>query len=90
MGAICVVGDSDSHGGAVTSGSTRTTVAGISVAHVGSSVSPDPIKGHTGKSIVGHAATGRTTVGGKAVAGNGAPVSCGASVIASNNRSFVG
>lgn len=90
MGAICVVGDSDSHGGAVTSGSTRTTVAGIPVAHVGSSVSPDPIKGHTGKSIVGHAATGRTTVSGKAVAGNGAPVSCGASVIAGNNRSFVG
>lgn len=90
MGAVCVVGDSDSHGGAVTSGSSRTTVAGISVAHVSSSVSPDSIVGHTGKSITGHAATGRTTVPGGAVAGNGAPVSCGASVIASNNRTTVG
>lgn len=89
MGAICVVGDSDSHGGAVTSGSARTTVAGIPVAHVGSSVSPDPIKGHSGKSITGPAASGRTTVGGKEVAGNGAPVSCGALVVASNNRSTV-
>nr|DAH08914.1 MAG TPA: hypothetical protein [Caudoviricetes sp.] len=90
MGAVCVVGDPDSHGGAVTSGSSRTTVAGIPVAHVGSSVSPDPIPGHSGKSITGHAATGRTTVGGQAVAGNGAPVSCGASVNATHNRTFVG
>ena len=90
MGAVCVVGDVDSHGGSVISGSARTTVAGSKVAHVGSSVSPDPIPGHTGKSITGHAATGRTTVGGQAVAGNGAPVSCGASVIAANNRTTVG
>lgn len=89
MGAVCVVGDSDSHGGTVTSGSSRTTVAGSNVAHIGSSVSPDPKPGHSGKSIVGHAATGRTTVGGKEVAGNGAPVSCGAAVIASNNRTTV-
>ena len=90
MGAVCVVGDADSHGGSVTSGSARTTVAGSNVAHVGSSVSPDQIPGHNGKSITGHAATGRTTVGEQAVAGNGAPVSCGASVIAANNRTTVG
>lgn len=90
MGAVCTVGDSDSHGGVVTSGSSRTTVAGINVAHVGSSVSPDPRPGHSGKSITGHAATGRTTTSGKAVAGNGAPVSCGATVIASHSRTTVG
>ena len=50
---------------------------GIPVAHVGSSVSPDPIKGHSGKSITGPAASGRTTVGGKEVAGNGAPSAAG-------------
>ena len=85
MGAVLVVGDGDSHGGAVVSGSARTTVSGIRVAHVGSSVSPDPLR-HSGKSIVGPAASGKTTVGGQAVAANGAPVSCGASVGASHNR----
>jgi uncharacterized Zn-binding protein involved in type VI secretion len=86
MGAVLVVGDPDSHGGAVTSGSSRTTVAGINVAHVGSSVSSDPRPGHSGKSIVGPAASGKTTVGGIAVAGNGAPVSCGATVSATHSR----
>jgi uncharacterized Zn-binding protein involved in type VI secretion len=86
MGAVLVIGDPDSHGGAVTSGSQRTTVAGIPVAHVGSSVSPDPRKGHNGKSIVGPAASGKTTVGGAQVAANGAPVSCGASVSATHSK----
>lgn len=86
MGAVLTIGDSDSHGGAVVSGDSRTTVAGIPVAVVGSSVSPDPIPGHSGKSIVGPAASGKTTAGGKPLAGSGAPVSCGASVSASHSK----
>ena len=79
MAAVLVIGDPDSHGGAVTSGSSRTTVNGIPVAHVGSSVSPDPLPGHSGK----------TTVGGKKVAGSGAGVSCGATVSATNHKTTV-
>ena len=79
MAAVLVIGDPDSHGGAVTSGSSRTTVNGIPVAHVGSSVSPDPLPGHSGKTIVG----------GKKVAGSGAGVSCGATVSATNHKTTV-
>lgn len=89
MAAVLVIGDPDSHGGAVTSGSSRTTVNGIPVAHVGSSVSPDPIPGHSGKTIVSPAASGKTTVGGKAVAGAGAGVSCGATISATNHKTTV-
>ena len=86
MGAVLVIGDPDSHGGSVASGDARTTVAGIPTAFVGSSVTPDGRPGHSGKSIVGPAASGRTTVGGRMLAGNGAPVSCGASVSATHSR----
>lgn len=90
MTPVCVVGDPDSHGGNITSGSSKTTVAGISVALVGSSVSPDPYKGHNGKSITSHGATGKTTSGGKAVAGQGGSVSCGATIIATNSKTTIG
>ena len=86
MGSVLTIGDPDNHGGAVISGSTRTMVAGIGVAHVGSSVTPDPIPYHTGKSITGPAASGKTRVGGVALAGHGAPVSCGASVMATHHK----
>lgn len=89
MGMVLVVGDQDSHGGAVTSGSSQTTVNGIPVAHVGSTVSPDPLPGHSGKTITSPAASGKTTVGGKAVAGSGAGVSCGATISATNNKTSV-
>ena len=90
MTPVCVIGDPDSHGGAITSGASKTTVAGIPVAVVGSSVSPDPYKGHNGKSVIGHGATGKTTAGGAAVAGQGGSVSCGASIIATNNKTTIG
>lgn len=89
MGAVLVIGDPDSHGGAITSGSASTTVAGIGVAFVGSSVSPDPKKGHSGKTIVGPAASGKTQVGGKPLAGNGAPVSCGATITATHSKTVL-
>ena len=89
MGAVLIIGDPDNHGGAVVSGSSRTFVAGIGVAHVGSSVSPDPRPGHSGKNIVGPAASGKTIVGGVALAGNGAPVSCGAAVSATNSKTVL-
>lgn len=90
MSNTCIVGDPDSHGGTITSGAARTTLGGIPVAHIGSTVSPDPIPGHSGKTIVSSATSGRTTVGGIPVAADGAGVSCGATISASASRTQIG
>ena len=85
MSAVLVIGDPDTHGGNVASGDSRTTVACIPVALLGSSVTPDGLPGHSGKVIVGVAASGRTTAGGIPVAASGAPVNCGANVTATHS-----
>ena len=89
MPAVVVVGDKDSHDAPVTSGSAKTTVAGIQVATVGSTVASDKL-GHSGKTITSHGNTGKTTVGGQAIATTGAKVSCGATVTATHNKTTAG
>ena len=88
MTAVAVIGDSDSHGGSVTSGSSKTFVAGIGVATVGSEVSPDPIPGHVNKTITSPGNSGKTTVEGKQIASEGALVSCGATINTSHNKTL--
>lgn len=88
MPAVCVIGDPDSHGGSITGGASGTTVHGIPAAYVGASVSPDPIPGHSGKSIVGPGCSGKTLVlgGSKPMVTTGGAVSCGASVTATGSK----
>lgn len=82
MGAVILVGDRSSHGNVCTSGASITNIGGTKIAFVSSAVSADP-RPHGANSIVGPAASGITKCEGHAVAGNGAPTGCGASMIAS-------
>lgn len=88
MAYVCVVGDPDSHGGSITSGDGKLTIQGNVVAIVTSSVSPDPIPGHSGKSVTGPGHGRNITIHGKKVIVSGAPVSCGASTVASLQSKF--
>ena len=62
--SVIVIGDVSSHGNVATSGASRTTVGGIPVCFVGSSVSGDP-HDHGPNSIVSPGNAGKVIVGGK-------------------------
>lgn len=89
MPLAAVLGDLDSHDAPVLEGDSSTLIAGKPATYVGAAVDNDKKK-HTGKTIVASGTSGKTTVGGKALAANGATVSCSATIIASaTSQTFV-
>ena len=82
---IVVVGDVSSHGNVVQIGSSKTKAGGIMIAYVGIGVSGDPHK-HGPNNIAGPNTRSITKFGGAAVAANGAPTACGASMGTSNTK----
>lgn len=76
--AVALLGDTSSHGGAVTSASPSTKVEGIAVARVGDSF-VCPI--HGGQTIT--SGSPRWKAEGRPVARTGSSISCGATLIGS-------
>ena len=81
-------GDSHSHGGSVTEGSSVTTVGGIGLTYVGAS-GTCPKKGHNNVSVASSGNRNVTTVGGRVAASTGASMTCGGSVNGSGTRTSI-
>ena len=81
--AIVVVGNVSSHGNVVQAGSSKTKAGGIMIAYVSIGVSGDGLL-HGPNNIAGPNTRSITKFGGKAVAANGAPTACGASMGTTN------
>jgi uncharacterized Zn-binding protein involved in type VI secretion len=88
--AVIIVGDVSTHTNVCLSGSPKTKIGTIPIAHVNSAVSGDPHK-HGPNIIAGPGSSGKTKFSnGDAVACNGAPTACGASMSASVVRTRIG
>lgn len=88
--AVIVVGDVSDHGNVCQSGSPKTKIGSIPLAHVNSPVSGDPRK-HGANKIATPGSSGKTKFSnGNAVACNGASTECGGLMIASASKTRIG
>ena len=88
---LILVGDSSTHANTCQQGSAKTLIGGKRVSYVTAAVSADNL-GHPPNQISGSGSPhGRTIFkSGHAVACNGAPTSCGATMISSITKTVLG